>query len=140
MINFGSSFLTEKANKSGYFDAYSKWLEDNGLEESPENDARFRTEFFGAEGYPSASVDDVLDHIDHVVQLVGIDHVGIGSDFDGVEDTLPTGLKDVSMYPNLVAGLIERGYSDADIRKILSGNLLRVWHAVEEYAASQKTS
>ena len=76
----------------------------------------------------------MLDHFDRVVQLVGIDHVGIGSDYDGVGDTLPVGLKDVSSYPALIQGLLERGYSREDIQKILGGNLIRVWKEVEEYA------
>ena len=74
------------------------------------------------------------DHFDRVVQLVGIDHVGIGSDYDGVGDTLPVGLKDVSTYPTLIQGLLERGYSRKDIQKVLGGNLIRVWKEVEEYA------
>ena len=71
-----------------------------------------------------------------MVKLVGIDYVGIGSDYDGVGDSLPIGLKDVASYPNLIDGLLKRGYSEADIEKILSGNLLRVWRQVEEYAAA----
>ncbi len=86
--------------------------------------------------FPFATLDDVLDHFDHVKDLVGIDSIGIGSDFDGVGDSLPVGLKDVADYPNLVGGLLERGYSQADIRKILGENLLRVWQAVEDYAAT----
>ncbi|MCH7898911.1 MAG: membrane dipeptidase, partial [Proteobacteria bacterium] len=70
----------------------------------------------------------------HVVELTGIDHVGIGSDYDGVGDSLPVGLKDVSSYPNLVRGLLERGYSEQDIRKILGENLLRVWQVVADHA------
>jgi membrane dipeptidase len=89
---------------------------------------------------PFATLDDVLDHFDHVVQLTGVDHVGIGSDYDGVGDSLPTGLKDVSSYPNLVAGLLRRGYSENDIRKILGENLLRVWQEVEDYAATTSSS
>ena len=85
---------------------------------------------------PYATVDDVLDHIDHVVALTSIDHVGIGSDYDGVGDSLPVGLKDVAAYPNLIEGLLGRGYSEEDIRKILGENLLRVWQAVEDYAAT----
>jgi len=75
-----------------------------------------------------------LDHFDHVVALVGIEHVGIGSDYEGVGDSLPVGLKDVSNYPNLIQGLLKRGYNKGDIRKILGENLLRVWEAVETYA------
>lgn len=77
-----------------------------------------------------ADVERVADHIDHVVRLVGIDHVGFGSDFDGVGDTLPTGLKDVSQYPNLIYVLLKRGYSEADLAKICSGNVFRVWRQV----------
>jgi len=76
----------------------------------------------------------VLDHIDHVVNLVGIDYVGIGSDYDGVGDSLPVSLKDVSDYPNLVEGLLDRGYSEDDIKKILNENVLRVWREVEAVA------
>jgi membrane dipeptidase len=90
--------------------------------------------------FPYASLDDVLDHFDHVVGLVGVDHVGIGSDFDGVGDSLPTGLKDVSQYPNLIRGLLERGYSESDIRKLLGENLLRVWQAVEVHVGATSSS
>jgi membrane dipeptidase len=76
----------------------------------------------------------VAKHIDHVVKLVGIDHVGFGSDFDGVGDMLPVGLKDVSGYPNLVAELLKLGYSDEDVRKVCGENLLRVWGDVERIA------
>jgi len=76
----------------------------------------------------------VLDHIDWVVGLVGVDHVGIGTDFDGVGNTLPVGFKDVSDYPAIIEGLFERGYSESDIVKILSGNMLRVWRATERVA------
>lgn len=134
MINFGSAFLTEEANQAGDWDAYDAWREEKGVEDTPENLAAFRAEYFGEAGYPYATLDEVLDHFDRAVQIAGIDHVGIGSDFDGVGDSLPIGLKDVSDYPNLIQGLLDRGYSPEDIKKILSGNLLRVWRAVEEYA------
>ena len=77
---------------------------------------------------------DVADHIDRVVSLTSIRHVGIGSDYDGVGDTLPTGLKNASTYPNLIQELQKRGYSTSDIQLILGGNLARVWREVEEYA------
>ncbi|XP_020907881.1 putative dipeptidase CPSG_01350 [Exaiptasia diaphana] len=85
--------------------------------------------------FPYATLDDVVAHIDHVVKLVGIDHVGLGSDYDGVGDSLPEGLKDVSEFPNLIEALLVKGYSDEDIEKILSGNVIRVWKAVEAKAA-----
>lgn len=81
-----------------------------------------------------ADIEIVADHVDHVVKLAGIDHVGFGSDFDGVGDSLPTGLKDVADYPNLIYTLLERGYTESDIEKICSGNLFRVWNEVLAYA------
>lgn len=80
------------------------------------------------------TVHDVLDHIDHVVDLAGIDHVGLGSDFDGVP-ALPKQLPDVSTYPVITQGLLERGYTEAEIRKVLGENIIRVLTAVEETAA-----
>jgi membrane dipeptidase len=68
------------------------------------------------------------------VKLVGIDYVGVGSDFDGVGDTTPRELRDVSCYPNVILELLKRGYSDEAIEKICSGNLLRVWSMVERCA------
>ena len=75
-----------------------------------------------------SDVDMVANHIDHVVKIAGIDHVGLGSDFDGVGDSLPTGLKDVSQYPNLIAVLLKRGYSEEAIAKICYKNVFRVWN------------
>ena len=80
----------------------------------------------------------MLDHFDHVRDLVGVEYVGIGSDFEGVGNTMPTDIKDVSQYPNLIEGLLTRGYSEADIEKILAGNLMRVWRQVEDFARQQK--
>jgi membrane dipeptidase len=82
---------------------------------------------------PRGTVSDVADHVDHVVRLVGIDHVGLGSDFDGVP-SVPVGLEDVSRYPALVAELLRRGYAEDDVRKLLGENLLRVWRDVERAA------
>lgn len=79
-------------------------------------------------------IERVLEQIDYGVKLVGIDHIGIGSDFDGVSGALPDGLKTVADFPNLIAGLQARDYRDADIRKILGGNLLRVWREAEALA------
>jgi len=68
---------------------------------------------------------------------VGVDHVGLGSDYDGVGDSLPTGLKDVSQYPNLIYELLRRGYSEEDIAKICHRNVFRVWREVERVAAEE---
>jgi len=81
----------------------------------------------------------LVDHIDHMVKVAGIDHVGLGSDFDGV-DTLPEGITGVDGLPKITAALVERGYSDADIKKILGGNFLRVFEAAEAYARSTATT
>jgi membrane dipeptidase len=143
MINFGSAFITEEAYQysSKRWPASTAFLREHSGLSREEARARFAAEWESEHGpMPYASLDDVLDHFDHVVALVGVDHVGIGSDYDGVGDTLPTGLKDVSAYPNLVEGLLRRGYSEADIRKILGENLLRVWQSVEDYAATTSTS
>lgn len=137
MINFGSSFLTAEANawSEKFGEAWDAYAATNDVEQNDEARERFREQYVKEHGeFPYATLDQVLDHFDHVVQLTGVDHVGIGSDFDGVGDSLPIGLKDVSDYPNLVAGLLKRGYSQADIRKILGENLLRVWREVEDVA------
>jgi membrane dipeptidase len=91
---------------------------------------RVRREEF-AKRLPAVSVSRLVDHIDHVVKLVGIDHVGIGSDFDGVQSTL-SDLPDVGSLPNLTRELLNRGYSASDVRKILGGNMLRVMEAVQQ--------
>ncbi len=76
---------------------------------------------------------DVADHIDHIVKVAGIDHVGIGSDFDGIT-AWPLGLEDVSTYPRLTEELLKRGYSEGDIHKILGGNILRAFRAAGKVA------
>lgn len=83
---------------------------------------------------PAATLAQVADHIDHVRKVAGIDHVGIGSDFDGISMT-PVGLEDVSRFPALTAELLRRGYSDADVKKVLGENVLRVMREVERVAA-----
>jgi membrane dipeptidase len=82
---------------------------------------------------PEASVKDIADHIDHIARVAGHDHVGIGSDFDGVP-YLPRGLAGVQDYPNLFAELIARGWSDADLAKLAGGNLLRAMRGAEAVA------
>ena len=111
-----------------------KLLEEKGLDRSSDEGKAVIAQFQKDNPILFADVETVADHIDHVVALAGIDHVGLGSDYDGVGDSLPTGLKDVSQYPNLIAVLMERGYSDGDIKKICWGNVARVWRAVEQHA------
>lgn len=134
MINFGSSFLRSAYQAEGdeVRAAILADLERQGLEPtSPEGRAFQEAQ---RKARPVGTVEDVADHIDRAVQLAGIDHVGLGSDFDGVF-ALPAGLQDASHYPNLVAELLRRGYTDEDVRKILGENVLRVWAEVERLAS-----
>jgi membrane dipeptidase len=104
MINFFTAFLDSTAFETmGQFDS---------LHVNPTN------------------IETVADHIDNVVNIAGIDHVGIGSDYDGVDGSLPVGLEDVSKYPDLIYTLLKRGYSDEDIEKICYKNAFRVWNKV----------
>jgi membrane dipeptidase len=80
---------------------------------------------------PAATIADVADHVDHIRQVAGIDHIGIGSDFDGITQTVK-GLDQVSTYPALTAELLKRGYSDGDIRKILGENVMRAFREAEK--------
>ena len=82
----------------------------------------------------AVTLSQVADHIDHVRQVAGVDHVGLGSDFDGI-DEVPTGLEDVSKFPRLLAELARRGWSDADLAKVAGGNLLRALAGAEQTAA-----
>ena len=136
MINFGSSFVSKEAGqwRTGLTNARKALIKEEG-EDSPKLE-NFEAQYRKEVPYPYSTLDEVLDHIDHVVELIGVEHVGIGSDYDGVGDSLPIGLKDVASFPNLVQGLLDRDYSLEDIEKILSGNLLRVWQEVEDYAKS----
>jgi membrane dipeptidase len=135
-INFGSGFIDAQAQKQQ--DAMRKEVEailkGKGLDFTDEKAKPILAEYRASHPRRFATVEQVADHIEHVRKLVGIDHVGLGSDFDGVGDSLPSGLKDVSQYPNLVRVLLERGFSEQDIEKVCSGNVLRVWQATEDYA------
>lgn len=136
-INFGSSFLHEPYRN--YEDdarkAIREFMFSNDAAWEDSSTRAFVKKYNETHSREYATVQVVADHIDHVVKLAGIDHVGLGSDYDGVGDSLPVGLKDVSQYPNLLAELIKRGYSDEDIEKICYKNVFRVWEAVEQFAS-----
>jgi membrane dipeptidase len=137
MINFGSDFLDSKItkNRDTMRVRMLAMLEEKGLNENDEAAKPLMDDFKAKYHDPLfADVETVADHIDHVVKLAGIDHVGLGSDYDGVGDSLPTGLKDVADYPNLLFVLLKRGYSEEDIAKICSRNAFRVWREVERVA------
>ncbi|WP_445359237.1 dipeptidase [Microbulbifer sp. ANSA005] len=139
MVNFGSTFISGDSLNSyrEITDQVEKFVKEKGLPKDSKEVEEY-SDKLSAEKFIYADLEDVLDHFDHIRDLVGVDHIGIGSDFDGVGDSLPVGLKDVSQYPNLVEGLLKRGYSKQDIKKILGGNLVRVWQANEDYAKRNK--
>jgi membrane dipeptidase len=133
MITFGSSFLHSdyqdrddpiREEMNAHIDSMG-WAQNS--REAVVYEEKVRKE------HPIGTVEDVADHIDHAVDLVGVEHVGLGSDFDGVL-ALPKGLQDASGYPNLVAELLRRGHTDDEIQKILGENVLRVWSEVEATA------
>jgi membrane dipeptidase len=139
MINFGGAFLDSSytAGTAQVREHLVNWLAENKLSRSDPRAQQYIEEYT-AKFTPFPTVARVADHFDHVVRLVGIDYVGLGSDYDGVGDSLPTGLKDVSMFPNLFAELLRRGYSKEDLEKICYKNVFRVWQAVEDFASAQK--
>jgi len=145
-IPFGTAFISPEAAadmQARYrarqaFNQHNANLRAQGLPVLDE--AAFERDWAPQHPPRTSTLAQVLDQIDYGVKLLGIDHVGIGSDFDGVDGELADGLRSVADYPNLVAGLQARGYSEADIRKLLGGNLLRVWAAVEAAADPARAS
>jgi membrane dipeptidase len=135
-INFGSTFLdgdiADERNRQR--DELRTLLEEKGLKYGDEGADEVIEQYRQENPNLYSDVEMVANHIDNVVELAGIDHVGLGSDYDGVGDSLPTGLKDVSQYPNLIKELLKRGYSEEDIAKVCYQNVFRVWQAVEDYA------
>jgi len=137
-INFGSTFLDGEIAKirNEQRDKLTEILSEKGLSYRDEAAKPIMEQFSKDNPSLFSDVEKVADHIDAVVEAAGIDHVGLGSDYDGVGDSLPTGLKDVSQYPNLIEELLKRGYTEEDIEKICYKNVFRVWSQVEQIAAS----
>lgn len=137
MVAFGSAFLSSAyAEDSDSVRALvNAYLDDHQLTEKDPEGFEYYTEQRNM--HPIGSTTDVADHIDHFVHLIGVDHVGFGSDFDGVF-ARPAGLMDVAGYPNLIEELLRRGYSEEDIAKIMGGNALRVWSEVERVAKEEQ--
>lgn len=140
MINFGSSFLndTYRQEERRQQKSLDSLFKANNMSPRDSSAEAFVRQYRQSHPLPALTVADVVEHIDHVVQLAGVDHVGFGSDFDGVGDSLPIGIKDVSMYPNIIHGLLKKGYAEKDIEKICGDNLLRVWGQVEKKAKNPK--
>ena len=128
LVNFGSSFVNKKSNKiyRDIDDKTEKWRIENGFALLDKEVNKYKNKLI-EEKNPFASIEDVLNAIDHIKNLVGINYIGIGSDYDGLGNSLPNNLKDVSSYPNLIEGLLLRGYSREDIEKICYKNFFRVW-------------
>ena len=136
-INFGASFLDSVARtNSKLLDSLEKVLSDRKLTSRDAEAQPIIDQFVKNHNELFSDVEKVADHIDRVKFLAGINHVGIGSDYDGVGDSLPVGLKDVSQYPNLIYVLLKRGYTPEEIEKICYGNVQRVWNEVIKVAAS----
>jgi membrane dipeptidase len=140
-VNFYSAFLSQayrdaqKAQKPEVDKAVQE-LKDKakaeGKEVTYEEIAKVERPF--ADRIPRPPLSALIDHIDHIAKVAGLDHVGLGSDFDGVDGQLPQGIDSVADLPKITAALMERGYSAEDCRKILGGNLLRVFREVQQVA------
>jgi membrane dipeptidase len=142
-VVFGTGFVNRQAadDIQAYFTAVAA-LEKRNAEAAAvgkalEDETAFDKKWNAEHPTPATPIDAVIEQIEYAVKLVGIDHVGLGSDFDGVGGNLPDGLRTTADYPNLVAALQTRGFNDQDIRKILGGNLLRVWKDVEAAASAR---
>ncbi len=139
MVTFVPSFIAPQAG-ANYLETYQALTK---LREQyagdPDKVRAAIAEYRKAHPEPKATLSMVADHIDHIRKVAGIDHIGLGGDFDGI-DTVVEGLEDVSKYPDLTAELLRRGYSDEDIRKILGLNILRVMRKAEDVARSLKNT
>ncbi|RXH58776.1 dipeptidase [Granulicella sibirica] len=142
-ISFGCDFLSERyyeAAKPLMAELRPKFMEAMKIADPTERDAAIeKLEADAAAKVPPATLADVVAHIDHAVKVGGIDHVGIGTDFDGV-GCVPSDLDSYDKFPALTRALLEKGYSAEDIKKIYGGNLLRVMHAVEQQAVALKNT
>lgn len=139
-IAFAGFFLREDINKK-YLEGeeeIKEHLKNFNITPGTDSAWQYESQYWKENPVGKATVKDVANHIDHIVKLVGVDYVGIGSDFNGVGDHLPIGLEYASKYPNLIYELLKRGYSENDIRKIFGENLLRVWKKVEEVSEHLK--
>lgn len=141
MVNYAPAYVS---------DAYRRWSADSAAEKTrlnsppfdgldigqPDKAALDYATWLKAHPAPIVTLSQVADHIEHIARVGGVDHVGLGSDFDGVGETLPEGLTDVATYPALLAELMRRGWSNADVAKVAGGNVLRVMEGAERTAAA----
>ena len=133
MVNYVTSFIYRPSyDWTQRLDAYSRGLRQRGLDSVAVRDSV--RAWTGQNPAPRPDLSMVADHIDYIRHVAGVDHVGIGSDLDGIEDT-PVGLEDVSTYPALIAELLKRGWTPEDVKKVAGLNVLRVMRQVEAVAA-----
>ena len=133
MINFAPSFISEETRLyNGEEEAETARLKQL-MPGDPDGAKKLLEEWKQKNPEPKATLQQVADHIDHIRKVAGIDNIGLGSDFDGITST-PTGLEDVSKYPDLLGELMRRGYSKQDIQKIAGLNVLRALHKTEQVA------
>jgi membrane dipeptidase len=133
MVNFYSGYIVAEAALVG---KQGTKLRREVEKKYPDDEEKQRMEvrrWYNEHPTEPGTIHDVLDHIEHIAKVAGIDHVGLGSDYDGIP-TLPLQLADVSTYPNLTQGMLDRGFSDEDVLKVLGGNLLRVMARAEQVA------
>jgi membrane dipeptidase len=139
MVNFYDGFLDPRKAKLAF---QSRAMEDELKLKYPNDAKRVQSEIDAwrkANDPGKTPLSVLMDHFEHIIKVAGIDHVGIGSDFDGVPLTgLPEGMEDISKLPTITFELVKRGYSDADIKKVLGENLLRVMSEVERVAQKSK--
>ncbi len=131
-INFCASFLDQEYAQADdeFSNKFRRYLKRENLDWRDDKAVEFREKLMKDNPLPEVPLSRVVDHIEHVISLVGADHVGLGSDFDGIGDAVPVGLEDVSGYRGLVEEMSRRGISRGDIEKICGGNLLRLWREV----------
>lgn len=136
MVNFGSTFVKESSRLQGdeIWKRLRAFMEAEKVPPGHPRMKAYAAKLKAEHPFERASVEDVADHIERAVRVAGVEHVGLGSDFDGVGDTLPEGLEDVSKLPRLFEVLLGRGLSEAEVEQIASGNIIRVWSRVEAIA------
>lgn len=137
MVNFYSGFIAPEAAERRRIRDEKKLALEKELNDEAKVDAAI-AKWDLANPLPPGSIYDVVDHIDHLVQNCGIDHVGIGSDFDGI-GTVPVQLEDVSTYPYITQEMLNRGYNPDDIRKVMGTNVMRVFRKAEEVSRAMKS-
>ena len=134
MVNFNGPFISEEMRQWSAARSAEEERQKRLSPGDPQAAAAGLAAWDQSHARPHATVSQLADHVDHIRNIAGVDHVGIGSDYDGV-DYLPDGMGGVDGYPMLFAELMRRGWSDADLERLAGGNLLRVLRAVERYAA-----